>query len=218
MRATLGRAGATLVVGCLALACDGESVTGPGGGSTAGSTVSTSLRIQGTVVSGGGGGAIPNANVFLGTGGYFSLPVIHASTVSDESGNFRPSGSVPGPLGRLRSTEIRGRAAAMAVASQVLAEFCHVVTDPRRFERPLEMFEALELCEQWWSAEECQPVAIDTEASAILLNCMHELLLGRTQLLDTLLAAAYYRVGVTRLATTDWRDFERYGVFQLTRL
>ena len=118
----------------------------------------------------------------------------------------------------LFETEIRGRAAAMAVASQVLAEFCHVVTDPRRFERPLELFEALELCEQWWSAEECQPVAIDTEACALFLSWMHELRLGRKQLLDTLLAAVYYRAGVTRLATTDWRDFERYGVFQLTRL
>jgi hypothetical protein len=43
----------------------------------------------------------------------------------------------------------------MAVAAQALAEFCQVVTDPRRFERPLDMPEALELCELWWHAEEC---------------------------------------------------------------
>jgi len=33
-----------------------------------------------------------------------------------------------------------------------------------------------------------------------------------------LLAASYHRAGVERLATTDWRDFARYGVFKLERL
>jgi len=30
-----------------------------------------------------------------------------------------------------------------------------------------------------------------------------------------LLAASYYCAGVTRLATTNWRDFNRYGVFEI---
>jgi predicted nucleic acid-binding protein len=116
---------------------------------------------------------------------------------------------------KLFESQIVGGTATMAIAPQVLAEFCHVVTDPRRFERPLEMPVALELCEQWWNAEECRPVAVDAEVGALLLAWMHELRLGRKQLLDTLLAASYHRAGVRRVATTDWRDFARYGVFEI---
>lgn len=114
--------------------------------------------------------------------------------------------------------EVRGSPASIALASQVLAEFCHVITDPRRFERPLEMWEALDLCEQWWNAEECRTVAVEADAGALFLTWMVDFKLGRKRLLDTLLAATYYSAGVVRLASTDWRDFESYGVFELERL
>ena len=119
---------------------------------------------------------------------------------------------------KLFEKEILGGTATMAIAAQVLTEFCHVVTDERRFEHPLEMPEALELCEQWWNAQECLPVLVDAEVGVLFLEWMHQFKLGRKRLLDTLLAASYYRAGVHRLATTDWRDFERYGVFGLERL
>lgn len=106
----------------------------------------------------------------------------------------------------------------MALATQVLAEFCHVVTDGRRFEQPLPMSEALKLCEQWWEAQECRPVTVDAEVGSLFLTWMLEHKLGRKSLLDTLLAATYHRAGVKRLATTDWRDFRRYGVFELEQL
>ncbi|HUP22599.1 MAG TPA: type II toxin-antitoxin system VapC family toxin [Thermoanaerobaculia bacterium] len=114
--------------------------------------------------------------------------------------------------------EIVGGEATMAMTPQVLAEFCHIVTDERRFERPLAMHEALELCEQWWNARECRPVAVDAEAGALFLTWMHQHRLGRKRLLDTLLAATYHRAGIERLATTDWRDFARYGVFEVKLL
>lgn len=119
---------------------------------------------------------------------------------------------------RLFEREIRERAGAMAVAGQVLAEYCHVITDPRRFERPLEMSDALDLCEVWWDAEECHPVTVDAQVGALFLTWMLEHRLGRKRLLDTLLAATYHRAGVERVATTDWRDFQRFGVFQVERL
>jgi predicted nucleic acid-binding protein len=118
----------------------------------------------------------------------------------------------------LFEAEIRGREASMAMAPQVLAEFCHVVTDPRRFERPLPMADAVELSELWWNSAECRPVATDMEACRLCMSWMHEFGLGRKRLLDTLLAASYHRAGVSRLASTDWRDFERYGVFTVERL
>jgi predicted nucleic acid-binding protein len=106
----------------------------------------------------------------------------------------------------------------MAMAAQVLAELCHVVTDGRRFERPLSMPEALELAEELWLSEECRPVVMDAEAGALFLTWMHRHRLGRKRLLDTLLAATYHRAGVKRLATTDWRDFHTFGVFEVEQL
>ena len=119
---------------------------------------------------------------------------------------------------RIFDAEIRGGEGTMALASQVLAEFCHVVTDARRFERPLDVAEALEISEQLWNAQECRRVDVDGEVGALFLTWMHTHRLGRKRLLDTLLAAAYHRAGVTRVATTDWRDFECYGVFEVERL
>ena len=92
---------------------------------------------------------------------------------------------------RLFEAEIVGGTATMAIAPQALAEFCHVVTDPRRFERPLDMPAALELCEDWWNTQECRPVTVDEEVTALFLVWMHELRLGRKQLLD----AAGGRIG-----------------------
>jgi predicted nucleic acid-binding protein len=113
---------------------------------------------------------------------------------------------------------IRGGTSTMALAPQALAEFCHVVTDPLRFERPLDMAEALELSELWWHSQECRHATVDREVGALFLTWMHMFRLGRKRLLDTLLAATYHRAGVVRLASTDWREFERYGVFEVVRL
>lgn len=50
----------------------------------------------------------------------------------------------------------------LALAPQVLAEFIHIATDGRRFERPLEMDEARRLSEQWWTAREVDQVFLVT--------------------------------------------------------
>jgi predicted nucleic acid-binding protein len=114
--------------------------------------------------------------------------------------------------------EIVGGTATMAVAAQVLTEFCHVVTDERRFEVPLAMADALDLCEQWWTAQESRPVTVDSDVGALFLAWMREFRLGRTRLLDTLLAATYHRAGVARLASTNWRDFAVFGSFELVHV
>lgn len=119
---------------------------------------------------------------------------------------------------RLFEKEMKGGHGTMALAAQVLAEFCHVITDRRRFERPLEMSEALDMCEQWWNAQECMTVPVEDEAGALFFTWMVDFKLGRKRLLDTLLAATYYSAGIVRLASTDWRDFATYGVFELERL
>ena len=42
----------------------------------------------------------------------------------------------------------------IAIAPQVLAEFIHVVTDPRRFTQPLDMNAARQVADQWWTASD----------------------------------------------------------------
>jgi hypothetical protein len=50
------------------------------------------------------------------------------------------------------------------------------------------------------------------------LEWMREFELSRKRLQDTMLAACYFRAGVRRIATTNWRDFSCYGVFDLERI
>ena len=114
--------------------------------------------------------------------------------------------------------EVRGRDGAMALAPQVLAEYSHVVTDPQRFASPLSMDDALAVASRWWHARECRQVAAEGDSVAIFLNWMAEHRLGRKRLLDTLLAASYRAAGVSRLATTDWRDFDTFGAFEVVRI
>jgi hypothetical protein len=60
--------------------------------------------------------------------------------------------------------------------------------------------------------------SVDGEVGVLFLAWMDEFRLGRKRLLDTLLAATYHRAGVERLASTNWRDFAVYGVFELVPL
>ncbi|MEX2499687.1 MAG: PIN domain-containing protein [Wenzhouxiangellaceae bacterium] len=114
--------------------------------------------------------------------------------------------------------EIVGRPGSFALAPQVLTEFAHVVTDPRRFERPLAMPDALDMCRTWWNASECRQVAPGAEAGNLFLNWMSAHRLGRKRILDTLLAATWYSAGITRIATTNWRDFVIFEVFEVVGL
>jgi predicted nucleic acid-binding protein len=106
----------------------------------------------------------------------------------------------------------------MALCPQALTEFAHVVTDPRRFERPLAMTEALGMAERLWGARECRQLSAGPAAVAIFLDWMTLHGLGRNRLLDTMLAATHRAAGVERLATTDWRDFEIFSEFEIVRI
>jgi len=101
----------------------------------------------------------------------------------------------------------------IAVAPQVLAEFIHIVTDPRRFAKPLDMTAALRLANQWWTAREIVHVIPDEAATELFLTWLEEFSLGRKRLLDTLLAATYRQVGIQSVLTTNQADFQVFGVF-----
>jgi predicted nucleic acid-binding protein len=101
----------------------------------------------------------------------------------------------------------------VAIAPQVLAEFIHIVTDPRRFTQPLDITAAHRLAEQWWTARKIMRVFPD-DATRQFLAWLRQFLLGRKRLLDTLLAATYQQAGIHSLLTTNPADFAIFGVFR----
>lgn len=101
----------------------------------------------------------------------------------------------------------------IAIAPQILSEFIHIVTDPRRFTHPLDMTAARQIAEQWWNANEVLHVFPNDEATKQFLDWLHQFGLGRKRLLDTLLAASYRQAGIQSLLTTNPADFGVFGVF-----
>lgn len=100
----------------------------------------------------------------------------------------------------------------LSLAPQVLAEFVHVVTDGRRFQRPLEMSEALAKARFWWSAREVTHAYPTAESTALFIEWMVGHGLGRKRVLDTQLAATLWAAGVRRILTSNTRDFSRFGI------
>lgn len=90
-----------------------------------------------------------------------------------------------------------------AITSGVLAEFIHVVTDPKRFENPLTMEEALESVCIWSDAQEVLLQHPDHEAHQLWLRWLGRHRLGRKRLLDTLIAATWYVAGVREIFTLN---------------
>lgn len=119
---------------------------------------------------------------------------------------------------KLFENGIRGMQSSAAICAQILGEFAHVVTDPRRFSQPLEMDQALEICSQWWHAGECRIIEPTPHSFPLFVNWMQRHRLGRKRVLDTLLAANYHSAGIKRIATTDWRVFQVFGVFEVVHL
>jgi len=101
----------------------------------------------------------------------------------------------------------------VALAPQVLAEFIHIVSDPRRFARSLDIKDARRLAEQWWTARDVDRVFPDDVATRRFLAWLSQFQLGRKRLLDTLLAATYHQAGVQSLLTTNPADFQVFAVF-----
>ncbi len=114
---------------------------------------------------------------------------------------------------RLALSRLLGAGDSIAIAPQVLAEFIHIVTDPRRFTHPLDMTAARQLAEQWWTARDVIQVFPDDGATRQFLDWLRQFSLGRKRLLDTLLAATYRQVGIQSLLTTNPGDFGVFGVF-----
>lgn len=95
----------------------------------------------------------------------------------------------------------------------MLAEFVHVVTDPKRFTQPLTMESALERAEIWWESPEVDQVGSDTLSMRTFFVWMRQHRLGRKRILDTMLASTFSEAGVASILTTNSRDFTVLGDF-----
>ena len=100
-----------------------------------------------------------------------------------------------------------------SLAPQILAEFIHIVTDPRRFSSPLSLEQAIERAEIWWNAAEVAHVFPTAESTLLFLGWLAEHKLGRKRLLDTMLASTLQASGVSSLLTLNRDDFKVFGGF-----
>jgi predicted nucleic acid-binding protein len=104
-----------------------------------------------------------------------------------------------------------------SLAPQILAEFIHVVTDPKRFSSPLSLEQAIERAELWWNASEIAHVFPTAESTLVFLGWLEEHKLGRKRLLDTLLASTLQGSGITSVLTLNAGDFAIFGTFSFPK-
>ncbi|TVR85887.1 MAG: hypothetical protein EA428_15140, partial [Spirochaetaceae bacterium] len=88
--------------------------------------------------------------------------------------------------GRARTFALERYKEGFALAPQVLTEFLHIVTDERRFERPLPMSGAVALAERWRDAVEVCLTPPGQEACTLFTSLLLEYRLGRKRLLNTM--------------------------------
>jgi len=113
------------------------------------------------------------------------------------------------------NTHVIGHDAYLMLAPQVLTEFVHIVTDKRRFQRPLTITSALARADFWWRAREVAHAFPTAQAVSLFRRWMHQHQLGRERLLDTMLAATYHMAGADQIVTTNARDFSVFGCFHV---
>ncbi|MDL5055056.1 hypothetical protein QQ056_16075 [Oscillatoria laete-virens NRMC-F 0139] len=102
-----------------------------------------------------------------------------------------------------------------AISALVLPEFIHTATDSKRFSQALTSAKALAVAERWWHSEEVMKIYPSEESVQLSLRWMQEYRLGRKRTTDTFLAASYYAAGVTRILSTNARDYSVFGCFEV---
>lgn len=105
-----------------------------------------------------------------------------------------------------------------ALAPQVINEYLHIITDHRRFERPLTMGSALKKADTWWHAREVRPVFPNHSSSSVFSDWMTKYSLGQKRILDAFLAATYFSNNIREVITTNVRDYRVFTEMQTIEL
>ena len=103
----------------------------------------------------------------------------------------------------------------VGISQQTLAEFVHVVTDPRRFQQPLTIDESIDIARELWHSSSVQRILPVAEVQDSVCDLMKKHRLGRKRILDTYLAATLEAAGIKRLATLNARDFRIFRFLDL---
>lgn len=109
---------------------------------------------------------------------------------------------------RLIEHELSDGETKLGLTAQVLFELIHVVTDGRRFEKPLSMESATDLVRDLWQSSDTSRVPAPPRILPRALELLQEHRLGRRRILDTALAATLEIAGIRRLATWNPRDYK----------
>lgn len=112
---------------------------------------------------------------------------------------------------RILQEEIIQAGIPIALAAETLAEFIHIVTDARRFQKPLKMEDAMRKARHWWNAAEVHRITPNESSVILFFDWMEKHQLGRKRILDTKLAAAFWTAGVRRICTSNPSDFALFG-------
>lgn len=115
----------------------------------------------------------------------------------------------------LLAAQRRGESPCIALVPQVLFEFIHVVTDPRRFSQPLSIEQATLRADDLWSAPDVRQVLPARSVPARVGELLRQHGLGRKRVLDTALAATLEAAGIRRLATLNGRDFQIFDFLEV---
>jgi predicted nucleic acid-binding protein len=116
---------------------------------------------------------------------------------------------------RLLTREVRQQNARLGLTPQVVLEFLHVVTDPKRFEHAMEMAEAQGVADALWGSPEAEHLLPVASVVPRTIELLRDLRLGRRRILDTALAATLEAAGVRRLATLNGDDYEAFDFIEV---
>jgi toxin-antitoxin system PIN domain toxin len=98
----------------------------------------------------------------------------------------------------------------LVVTPVVLHEFVHVVTDPRRFDPPVPMSEALAIARRYLDRTNVETIALDEDVVRRAFDLLERHHLGRKRVADALLAATLLRHGIAELVSCNPADFDDF--------
>jgi predicted nucleic acid-binding protein len=130
--------------------------------------------------------------------------------------------SIAAHPGRDAAVELRDRhldaSDRFVLAPQVITEFVHVVTDARRFTKPLSMTKALAVAKDWCDADDVEALFPTTNSMSRFFELMRKHKLGRKRVLDTALAAALIEAEVKYLITGNAGDYSVFNGLKLIEM
>ena len=103
----------------------------------------------------------------------------------------------------------------LVITPAVLHEFIHVVTDPRRFDPPVSMPEAVATARLYVGRSNIEILGTDEASLACALGLLEQHRLGRLRVADTIFAAMLISNDVSEIVTCnpdDFRVFERLKI------